>query len=183
MQLLFTGMILIFIDINFTVGTGVIGLVPDFVGYIYIYKGLFELTEESPHFQQVLPLSKVMVVVMAVIYAMDALSITTASQSLSILLGMITTAISLYTIYHIVRGVLDIETSKNIDLFGEKLFSTWKMWAVFATLSVMPVPVTALSVILIFISLIMAIIFLVTFEKSKRQYYALLETSTNKTNL
>lgn len=183
MQLLFIGMIFIFIDFNITFGSAVISLIPDFVGYIFIYKGLLELVEESPHFQQALPLSKIMIVVMSVIYAMDVLSITTTSLFFKVLLGMITIAITLYTIYQIVCGVLDIEVSKNIDLFGEKLFSTWKIWAIFTALSTILILVPMLSVIFVLISLIMAIIFLVTFYKSKTQFYAQPEHPTNERNL
>lgn len=182
MQLLFTGMILIFLDFTININTAVIGLIPDFVGFIFIYKGLLELTEESPHFQQVLPLSKIMIVVMSVFYAMDLLSITTTSQFLTVPLGMITTAITLYIIYQIVRGVLDIETAKNIDLFGEKLFFIWKMWAVFTALSTIMILVPVLSIVFVLVSLIMAIIFLVTFYKSKTQFYAQWESS-QETNL
>ncbi|WMI82195.1 hypothetical protein [Anaerotignum sp. MB30-C6] len=183
MQQLFTGMLLIFFDFNLTVNTALIGLVPDFVGYIFIYKGLLELTEESPHFKQILELSKSMVVIMAVIYLMNLFSITASSQLLTIILGTITTAITLYTIYHIVRGVLDIEISKNIDLFGEKLFSTWKAWAILSALATLLMFVTVISTILLLVGIVMAIIFLVTFYKSKNQFYALRETYTSDTNL
>ncbi|WP_304508574.1 hypothetical protein [Anaerotignum sp.] len=183
MQLLFTGMIFIFIDFSININTAVIGLIPDFVGYIFIYKGLLELTQESPHFQQALPLSKIMIAVMSVLYAMDVLSITTTSRFLAIPLGMITTALALYTIYQIVRGVLDIEISKKIDLFGENLFFTWKMWAVFTALSTIPVLIPGLSVIFGLLSLIMAIILLGTFYKTKTQFYAQPKNPTHETNL
>ena len=51
MKSLFIGLIFIFIDFNLTLNeTMVINLIPDFVGFILMYQGLTQLTNESERF-------------------------------------------------------------------------------------------------------------------------------------
>lgn len=84
MQLIFTGLLFIYANFYSSFFKMIFGfnLLPYFVGYIIIYKGLFELMEESSHFQQMLPVAQVMTVVMAAVYAMNALSINSSDTIL-----------------------------------------------------------------------------------------------------
>jgi len=46
---IFLGFLMVFLDINFTIDQHVIGLIPDFAGYILVIRGLDELSGESDY--------------------------------------------------------------------------------------------------------------------------------------
>lgn len=180
MQLIFTGLLFIYANFYSSFFKMIFGfnLLPYFVGYIIIYKGLFELMEESSHFQQMLPVAQVMTVVMAAVYAMNALSINSSDT----ILVMITWGGTLYITYHVICGILDMEDSKNIDLFGEKLFLRWKVWAVFTSLPVIFLTSPEISLFCLMATAIANLAFVSALHRSKILYYASPQDPTHETN-
>ena len=55
MKKLFWGFFFIFLDFNIDFDTIRIGLIPAFVGYLLLFSGLAELSEESPRFEKIRP--------------------------------------------------------------------------------------------------------------------------------
>lgn len=75
MQKIFTGLLLVSFDFNLTLGSCVIGLIPDFLGYIFIRKGVQELREESLCFARLDPWTLGMAVYSGILYLLDLFGI------------------------------------------------------------------------------------------------------------
>jgi len=174
MKKIFIGLLLVFLDFNLTLNNSVIGLIPDFVGYIVMIKGLEEMTEESPLFPKVRPFAIGMAVYTGILYALDLFGIAVSDDVLSFLLAVVSMAVSLYISYNLVMGVRDMEDRYATGLNGEQLKSRWMIVAVFsiAGLVALLVP-TTLSIILLIGMLIVYILFLVAFSRSKNLYEAM----------
>ncbi len=99
------GFIFVFLDFNLTFGNSKIGLIPDFIGYMVMAKGLIQMAEESLLFMKAKPYATGMAVYTGVLYFMDLSGISVLLGALSYILAIVSTIISLYISYNIVMGV------------------------------------------------------------------------------
>lgn len=172
MNNIFVGMIWIFIDFNFDVGASRIGLIPDFIGYILMIKGLSELEGFSDQFVKIAPYVKGMLVYSGICYAMDLLGVSSrVGQIISYILALISTIISFYISYVIIKGVEDIEVSTAQDLNSAQLKSVWKLYAVISIIIYVVFIIPALNVVCILAGFIIAIYYLYVFNKTKKLFY------------
>jgi hypothetical protein len=170
---IFIGFLLIFLDFNLDINTCRIGLIPDFIGYIILINGLKEMTFESKCFEKIKPFVAGMGVYSSILYAMDLFGLSANLSGFGVLLGIASTIISLYISYVIIEGVRNTEINHNADLNSASLKSTWTLMAVFQTASYVSSILPALAIICIIVSFIVAILFLVQFNRSKNLYEAL----------
>lgn len=174
MRNIFVGLLFVFLDFNLDLGGARVGLIPDFIGYILIYQGLGEISLLSGWFAKARPFALGMIIYTAVLYAGDLFGTWGMQQNgspLGVILGIISVAVSLYISYCIVMGVKDLEVTQERFLDGERLHSVWKVMAVLSVgiYVLMFVPVLAfLSMIAL---LVVGIVFLVAFNRSKNLYY------------
>ena len=168
---LFIGFILVFLDFNLNLGNSTIGLIPDFLGYIVMIKGLEQMDDESAFFMKIKPYVTGMAFYSTFLYLLDLLGVSISIGVLTYVLAIISTVISLYISYNIVMGVIDMEGKYNTTLNGNSLKSTWTLLAVLNVLSFVTLIIPLLAIMSIIGSIIVAIIFLVTFNKSKNLYY------------
>jgi len=174
MKKIFIGLLLVFLDFNLTLNNSQIGLIPDFIGYIVMVKGLEEMTDESPLFPKVRPFTVGMAVYTGILYALDLFGIAVSAGLLSFLLGIVSLAVSLYISYNIVMGVRDMEDRYGTDLNGEQLKSRWMIVAVFSIAGIVALLVpTTLAIILLICVFIVYILFPVAFNRSKNLYEAM----------
>lgn len=165
-------MLLVFLNFNLDIGSVRIGLIPTFLGYMIMARGLNELTHFSGRFAAAAPFVKGMTVYSVIIYAMDLFGISSLlGDWIALALGLVSTVMSLYISYNIIMGVMDIENSRAADLCGARLLSAWKLLAVFSVLSLVLYAFPALFVISVIVSLIASIMYLVVFNRSKNQFY------------
>ena len=173
MQSIFYGMLLSFFDLNFSIGDSKIGLIPDFLGYILMLKGVRELAIESDHFTKVKSYIKLMVVYTLYLYTMGLLGISgQINEIFNIMLAITFAIISLYITYNIVMGIADIEERYKYNLKSEMLYSLWKAHAIFTILTYIAAFIPVL-VFIIIIGFIVNIYFIVQFHNSKNLYYEL----------
>lgn len=172
MSNIFIGFLLIFLDFNINLGNSTIGLIPDFVGYIFLVKGIDDLVSQTVLFAKARSFSIGMGIYTGILYAMDLLGLNSQLGFLGIFLGVISSIISLYISYTIVSGVQEMETSRGIELNGEKLRATWNYMAIFQIAVFITVVIPVLAAIFVIICFITAIIFLVQFNSSKNLYEA-----------
>lgn len=170
MSNLFTGFLFIFLDFNLILNQGTIGLIPDFVGYIFLVKGIAEMASESTLFMKVRSLCIGMGIYTGALYAIDLFGIKTQLDWLVVLLGVLSTIISLYISYTIVCGVQEIEALRAIDLNGNKLRSTWTYMAICQVAIYISLFIPLLAFLVAIISVIISIIFLINFNTSKNNY-------------
>ncbi|NLL00695.1 MAG: hypothetical protein GX271_08565 [Clostridiales bacterium] len=173
MRNILIGFILIFLDFNLKLGNSTIGLIPDFIGYIVMIRGLEEMIEESTLFMKIKPVVVGMAVYSGVLYFFDLVGISTSLGVLIYVLALTSTAISLSISYNIVMGVIDMEGKYNILLNGDSLKFTWTIMLVLNIICFVLslIPPTAIGIICIIATLVVSICFLVAFNNSKNLYY------------
>lgn len=164
-------MLLVFLDFSINLGRIRIGLIPDFIGYIIMVKGLSELSDESYCFVKIKGFAKGMAVYTGILYLFDLLGASKDFGIGSYLLGLASTVISLYISNGVVKGVEDMEIVRNIELNAESLYSAWKVNAGFTLAAYVLIIIPFLSVICMLVSFVAAIVFLVAFNRSKKLYY------------
>ncbi len=171
MKNIFIGFLLIFLDFNIDLDHTRIGLIPDFIGYIVLAKGLLHMADESPRFMKVKPFATFMAFYTGILYVLDLFGVTVNAGVFTYLLGIVSMVISLYISYHIVMGVLDTEEKHGVFLNGASLKSTWKLLTFFTILSNLLLLIPTLAILSIIASFVIAIVFLVAFNRSKNLYY------------
>jgi uncharacterized protein involved in cysteine biosynthesis len=173
MKNIWIGLLLIFLDFSLNLNNVHIGLIPDFIGYLVMLGGLAELTEESPLFDKVRPFAVGMAVYTGILYALDLFGVSASLGYLSALLGIISTAVSLYITYDIVMGVREMEETYHADLNGDRLYSAWKLQAIFSLVSFFSLLLPLLALVFILAAFCAAVYFLVMFNRAKNRYYEL----------
>ena len=172
MQRIFTGMLLVFLDFNLDFGASRLGLLPDFLGYIFMLRGLRELDGFSPQFGRITLYVRGMAVYWAVCYALDLFGLSSALGVIfTFVLGLVSTLFSLYISYTIIRGIIEIEEGRLQDLSAAKLLSVWKIWAVLALLTYALLFLPGLAMAAILGSFIAGIYYLYVFNQTKNLFY------------
>jgi len=169
---IFIGLLLICLDFDLTLENIKVGLLPNFLGYIVMIKGLKIMAQESPVFIKAKPFAAGMAVYTGILYIMDLLGISASYGALTYLLSLLATGVLLYILYIIVSGVSDTEKKYEISLEGDRLKSAWILRAVFDIISYVLYWFWPLPIIGVIGSLLSSIYFLVIFHKSKHLYYA-----------
>lgn len=164
------GLIFIFFEFNLNLNGFIFGLIPDFIGYIFIIKGFKELSDESDYFLNIQPLAKGMVFYSLILYVMNLLHLYSDVEWISIILGLISTVVNLYIMFEIINGVIDIESKRGIDLNSSTLKSVWTVFAILNIAGYILMIIPILSGLCSICSAIFMIIFLVQFNKSKNLY-------------
>jgi hypothetical protein len=172
MSNIFIGALFVFLNFTININGIKIGLIPDFIGYIIMVKGLAELENESPYFLKAKGFAKGMAVYTAILYAMDLFGLSYNFGIVAYLLGIASIILTLYTSYMVVKGIEEMEAIRNTDLNAESLYSVWKVHAGFTLAACVLIIIPFLSVICLLVSFVAAIVFLVALNKSKKLYYS-----------
>lgn len=172
MNALFIGMLLVFLDVNVGFNNHIFDILPDFVGYFLMMRGLEAMARESRWFAKARPVALVMAVYSAVLYAVDALAVTVYSRFLSFCLGLLAMAASLLLGWWTVSGVREMEQLQNRDLEGEKLRSFWLYMAIIQGITYACGWIPLVGTMGSIAALVMNICFLAAFYRSKNLYEA-----------
>ena len=126
MSNIFTGLLFVFLDFDLTFNNIKIGLIPDFIGYFFMIKGITEMSDKSHRFEKIMIYVKVMLGYSALIYLLDIFALGLFENNyLGIILGLLSTIVSLYISYNIIFGLKDIESKTNYDLNANNLYKLW----------------------------------------------------------
>ena len=170
MKALFAGMLLVFLDVNIGIDRYILDVLPDFVGYLLMTRGLKALYRQSGSFSKALPLAQGMIVFSGVLYVMDLLAVTIYDRFVSFCLGLAGLVCSLVLSHWIVSGVGDLERNRGWDLEGEKLRSMWLYAAVIQSIAYLCGWIPLVGQIGAVGAVVMHVCFLVAFYRSKDLY-------------
>lgn len=172
MNILFIGLIFVFLDFNLNLGSVQIGLIPDFIGYILMMKGLDELSDYGENFLKSRPMVIGMAIYTGLLYALSLFGMSSVFGGvLSFILGLVSTIVSLYITYLLVIGIKDIENLQSRSLQSESLYMAWKVLAILSVVIYLAVLIPALGIFCLIAGLIVNIYFLVLFNRSKNLFY------------
>ncbi len=168
MNNLFRGMIFIFININLTLGNSKIDILPDFIGFFMLVKGLEELYNQSDNFIKIKPFATGLGVYTLIVFLLNLFGI---GYGLEYVAGIVYTILLIYVTYTIIIGIMDIEKSFNISLDSERLMSSWKIMTIFNILIFIVIFIPFLNFIFLIFSIVFTIAYLVSFNRTKNLYY------------
>lgn len=160
MSKIFVGLLLVFLDINFTFNTTTIGLLPDFIGYFILIGGLAEMAAVNSHFGKARPFAIAMAIYTLILYILDLIGLSAALGYAATILGLLSTLISLY----------EIEDAQARSLNGTPLFTTWKVMAVADILAYLLLFIPGLNVICIIVRFVFGVVFLVHLNRTRKAY-------------
>lgn len=127
MKKLFFGFLLLFLSFHLSINDHRLELLPDFVGYLLLMKGMDELAGESGYFQNARPFAVGMAIYTAIVWVGDLLAVAPGENLLSTLLRLIALAAALYIEWMLIQGVLEMEQTRGANLRGEALSRLWKV--------------------------------------------------------
>lgn len=178
MKKIFIGLLFVLLDFNLTVGSSVIGLIPDFVGGIFMLKGADELADKSDCLAKAHPWMIGYIVYSGVLYALDLLGFSASLGWLGVLLSVVGMVLMLCITYRIVQGVCEMENRFGAKLNGAELKAIWTPLAIVEVVGYIGVIVPIVLIICVAIAFILSIIFLVRFNTAKKLYEALISEAT-----
>lgn len=167
------GYLFVFLNINLMINGHVVDLLPGFAGYLLIFGGLGELSEESREFAGIRPAAAGMGIYTGILFLADLFGIIVNMGIFTWLLNLVTAAVSLYLSWRIIAGIMDLEEKYQADLGAQPLLSAWKAMAVLQILAMFLIWIPAAAIIAAILQVIMTIVFLVAFNNTKKQYEAL----------
>ncbi len=171
MNSIFFGMIFVFFDFHLDLDAMRIGLIPDFIGYYFMYKGLREIGGLSPRFAKTEPFVVGMLVFSAVSYLLDLVGMASAFGGVAgTILSLAALALSLYISYSIIMGIKDIEADRGVNLDSARLYSVWKLQVVFSAISFVLLLVPVLAFVSILVSVAISAYYLYVFHKTRRLF-------------
>lgn len=170
MNELFIGMLLVFLDVNVSITGHTFEILPDFLGYFLMMRGLEALSAESHWFEKARPAAMGMAVYSALVYAVDVLAVTVYSRFLSFCLSALATVVSLLIGWWIVSGVQDVERRRGWDLEGEKLRGMWLYAAVIQGITCVCAWIPLVGQMGLIATLVMYICYLAAFYRTKNLY-------------
>lgn len=174
MGTIFIGLLFACLNFNIDLGASRIGLLPDFIGYYLILKGIREMAEENEYFQKVMSLSKILMIYSAVMYVLDILTISSQLGIIGTILGIVKAVAALAVTYNLAMGIRQMEEQRQTELNGTALMTCWKVEAVATAVSWILLFAPALAVVAILAALIGNICYLYAFHKSRLAYEGLL---------
>lgn len=170
MNLLFWGLLFCLLDWKVAIGSMLVEILPDFIGYFLMMKGLESLREESAHFEKARHWSFGMVVWGVTAWATDLLGVNGMDPMGDWAMVLIEEIVGLIIVWMVVAGIRDLERRTHIQLGGDTLKTVWFIVAVISglyhLLSWMPMLGTVCNVA----RWIIGICFLAAFFRSKKQY-------------
>lgn len=121
---IFVGLIFLFLDLNINFGRITIGLLPDFVGYYLLARGLQTLPEDAD-FSKARTLSLVMAVYTLVLYILNLLGLSSQLGLLSWILESVRLVVYFSILYLLNRGIGQLQVNTGKDLGAAQLRPLW----------------------------------------------------------
>lgn len=170
MKKLFIGLILILFDFNINIGHCIIGITPDFVGFLLIYKGFREISPYTLIYEQTEKYSIIMVIFASIMYFGDLIGLVYICDILVFVMRIIYSIGELFITYRMVQGIIDIEKKNNVQLGGKSLNLLWICEAGVLFTSYLGYFTPAFAVLFGIIGLIVSIVFTIYFYSAIKTF-------------
>lgn len=174
------GYLFVIITIPLPIGIGYLDLLPGFVGYILIKKGIEEIRHRNENFEMAYKISNFMVPVSIVLYVLAALSLFLVLfvwLTGGIFSGIVSLAVQIVSyiiLFYIIKGFAQIERDTSWPLNTQQLMNVFIIMvgcnllsALFGLFSIL----RALTSLVGFVSLVYFLYLLYQMYKRYQQYY------------
>lgn len=181
MRKLFYGFLLMFLSFDLSINEHSLDVLPDFVGYFLLIRGMKEMAVESSLFQNARPFAAGMMIYSAILWIGNLLAVTEEGW-LSELLNLIAMIVALYIAWVLIQAVRETEENRATDLNSGALYRYWKglvviqvaakMLALMINLANLGVLI-ALVAILAVIGFVLQILYLIAWWRGTKAYEVL----------
>ncbi|MCD8211749.1 MAG: hypothetical protein LUC17_01825 [Oscillospiraceae bacterium] len=171
MKKIFIGLLIVLFDIRITVAeTHVIGLLPDFIGYIVIIFGVNQLLKlwKSQALRVARVLCYPMILFSAYSYLRDILGLEV--DGFAILWALLCAVICSVITFMLTRSVRDVENQAGLELGSGRLTIRWLFSAIVEVVICFLLPYDLIYLICLFVQLVVNVIFLSAFYQSDQKY-------------
>lgn len=135
MDSIITGLCFVLLDFNVIYPTRTVDLIPDFIGYILLYRGLKALTERAAALARVFRLSIPLAVLTGMGWLLFALGVLSRDGMTGLLLRFAAIIAALWCAWQLANGIRQLGEYHQIDVEAERLKTAW-WWMSVASLLV-----------------------------------------------
>lgn len=171
MNRLFWGLFLCLLDYDIKVGSMVIGLLPDFLGFFLMMKGLQQLAGENRFFGRGQHMAFGLMIPAVILYAADLLDPGVMARVVLYGVQLVVLVVQLVLIRVIITGLLHLERDRNVQLKGSFLKSIWSILIVICPLCALVYWIPMVGDICYFASAVVSLLFLAAFWDSRKAFY------------
>lgn len=171
MNRLFWGLLFCLLDYKLTVGTAVIGLLPDFLGFFLLMKGMEELSGENRFFDRGRHLAFGMIIVSVILYAADLMNPGSMAHVWFWALELIGLVVMLVLIRMMITGILWLEHDNGLKLRGDLLKSFWLILIVICPLGHIVSWLPLVGDVCRIAAGVVSFLFLAVFWSSRKAFY------------
>lgn len=157
MNRLFWGLIFVLLDWKVTLGTATVGLLPDFLGFYLIMKGMESLGSRSNAFNKGRHLAFGLAILSAILYGADLMNPDTGAKVVFWALGLVALAGMLILLRLAVTGCAEMGKD-NRTLFG-----MWQVLAVLQSICYLANWIPLVGAVCGYVSLGVGVLFLICF--------------------
>lgn len=126
----FWGFLLVFLDFSLNLHGHEIGLLPDFVGFLLIFRSANRMSGYSVRFSQLTRLSRAMLAFSAFLYVLDLLGSSAKLGMLGHVLALGCSVGGLFAAFLFTQALFDLQALRSIELHARALHSAWSLLAV-----------------------------------------------------
>ena len=174
MDKLFLGFFFLFLDFNLNFNGASLNLLPEWVGHILLYVACGELLQESELFQKPRPFCAGMCLYTGILWLMALLGIGIGSTVLTVVLGLISTCVSLYIAMLVVDAITNVEMRRNYDLSAAHLRRVWKVLAICSIAAILLLTLPAVALVCVLAAAVAGIVFLAAIHRTRKAYRQML---------
>lgn len=173
MKLIFWGLILVFFDFHLNIGACSISLLPAFVGYILIGKGMKSV--DCGAYVTARPWVTAGIIYSAIVWVLNCLGVMTQLTTMAlfaVLFAVGGTVILMGVLHRITGGICEIEQVHGWDLQGRALKTAWTVTAVWVVLMHLTslLGMAALAVVALIAAYAFEVYYLFRYHKSRKAY-------------
>lgn len=171
MNCLFWGLLLCLLDFDIAVGTAVIGLLPDFLGFFLVMKGLEQLAEENRFFSRGRHYAFGLLILSVILYVADLMNPGSMVKVWLWALELVGLIVLLVLIRMVITGILWLERDNGLKLRGDLLKSMWTILIVICPLCHIVSWLPLVGDICRMASTVVSALFLAVFWDSRKSLY------------
>lgn len=171
MDRIFWGMAFVLLDIDLSFGNMTVGLIPDWLGYWWLFRGFWELEEKWDGFRKGRRPMLILAVFSGVLYGMKLLALSVRQEFLLWALGLAAAVAGVIVTRLVGRGVRHMEAENRWELRGGKLGNLWLYLAVLQVFSALLSWVPLVGTVCAVASAVMTLCWLAALWDAKKRFY------------
>lgn len=172
MNCILWGLALVLVDVDLTIGTMTIELLPDFLGFFLVMKGMTRLAGENKFFNLGRHMAFGLAIAYFIVFVAGLMDPEAVAKVILWCFELAALIAQLMLLKKIVAGVRQMELDGNRDLYGERIQAMWLILVVLSPLTHLLSWVPIVGGVCGIAELLVGILFLAAFRECVRRHKA-----------